>query len=251
MENKKWCVYKHTNKINEKCYIGITSQSTQKRWKNGFGYTGNSMFYNAILKYGWENFKHEVLYSNMDELEAKEKEVELIEKYKSFDRCFGYNRTLGGELNIPTEETKKKMSESQMGDKNHFYNKKHTKEALKKISDSSSGENNPNYGKTLSLETRIKISNSLTGKIIPEETRTKMRNSQKNRTKESRISQADKISIAIIQLTTELEFIKKWNSSAEAQRNGFDGSSIIKCCKNKRKTHREYIWKYEWTYKNI
>jgi group I intron endonuclease len=251
LENKKWCVYKHTNKINGKCYIGITSQPIHKRWKNGLGYIRSSIFYNAILKYGWNGFEHEILYSNMDELEAKEKEVELIEKYKSFDRDFGYNRTLGGELNIPTEETKKKMSESQKGDKNHFYNKKHTKEALKKISDSSSGKNNPNYGKTLSIETRRKISNSLTGKIIPEETKSKMRNSQKNRTKESRVSQADKISIAIVQLTTELEFIKKWNSSAEAQRNGFNASSIIKCCKNKRKTHCGYIWKYEKTYRNV
>ena len=48
-----YCVYIHTNKINEKRYVGITCQSTSRRWRNGDGYIQNEHFYRAIQKYGW------------------------------------------------------------------------------------------------------------------------------------------------------------------------------------------------------
>lgn len=53
MDDKKFFVYVHTNKINNKKYVGITSKERPElRWgKNGYGYA-NSVFYNAIVKYG-------------------------------------------------------------------------------------------------------------------------------------------------------------------------------------------------------
>lgn len=56
----KYCVYKHTAP-NRKVYIGITRQRPEKRWVNGKGYLSNNYFTNAIKKYGWDKFKHEVL----------------------------------------------------------------------------------------------------------------------------------------------------------------------------------------------
>ena len=55
-------VYMHTNTINGKKYVGITSKEPTRRWKgNGSGYRNNEHFWNAIQKYGWDNFEHDVI----------------------------------------------------------------------------------------------------------------------------------------------------------------------------------------------
>lgn len=92
-----WIVYMHTTP-NGKRYIGITGRSVKARWKNkGYGYFNHCYFWNAIQKYGWENIKHEILFENLTEQEAKNKEIELICFYKSNLKEFGYNQTLGGD----------------------------------------------------------------------------------------------------------------------------------------------------------
>jgi hypothetical protein len=101
-----YCVYAHTNKINGKKYIGITCQKPEARWGiNGSRYLyedsrTRSAFAEAIRKYGWENFTHEILYVGLTEAEAKQKEKELIAQYRTyigFKDCMGYNMTLGGD----------------------------------------------------------------------------------------------------------------------------------------------------------
>lgn len=94
----KFYVYKHTNKINNKVYIGITSQKPEERWSNGNGYLRCTRFHNSIKKYGWSNFKHEILFSNLTKEEAFQKEKELILEYNSTDERFGYNLKEGGNL---------------------------------------------------------------------------------------------------------------------------------------------------------
>ena len=60
-----YCVYKHTNKINGKVYIG-QSMNPKDRWsRQGHQYKGCTYFYNAIQKYGWNNFIHEILIDNL------------------------------------------------------------------------------------------------------------------------------------------------------------------------------------------
>lgn len=93
----KYLVYKHTFP-NNKVYIGITSKKNPKeRWRNGKGYEHNDIMSKAIQKYGWENVKHEILYIDLDENIAKEKEIELIYQYKSNNVKYGYNISNGGE----------------------------------------------------------------------------------------------------------------------------------------------------------
>ena len=116
-ENKKFIVYIHKNKINDKVYIGITSNSPMKRWgTNGSQYKQNTHFYNAIQKYGWDNFEHLILFDDLTAQEASDKEVELIAEHKSNDMRFGYNQTSGGEYGTEiSEETRKKMSNAKVG----------------------------------------------------------------------------------------------------------------------------------------
>ena len=83
-------VYKHTNLINHKSYIGITSQKCESRWGiNGKGYELQPKFYHAIQKYGWDNFQHDILYTNLDKETALKIEADLIKTYDTIKN--GYN----------------------------------------------------------------------------------------------------------------------------------------------------------------
>lgn len=69
----------------------------EKRFgKNGNGYKGCRYFYRAIQCYGWNNFKHEILETNLTHDEADELEQTYIRKYKSNDFYWGYNLEGGG-----------------------------------------------------------------------------------------------------------------------------------------------------------
>ena len=96
-----YCVYKHTNSINGKVYIGITMNQPEIRWgRNGSGYS-RQQFGHAISKYGWENFSHEILYKNLSQEQAFQKEIELISLYDSTNPQKGYNLAKGGADVVP------------------------------------------------------------------------------------------------------------------------------------------------------
>ena len=93
-------IYLHRNKINNKVYIGQTRQKPEYRWgKDGKGYKGQ-FFYKAILKYGWDNFEHIILYTCSDQEECNQKEIYYINKYNSTDLKYGYNIEKGGNTTI-------------------------------------------------------------------------------------------------------------------------------------------------------
>lgn len=95
---KHYYVYIHTNLKNGKVYVGTTQQEHPEiRWrKNGHGYSGNEHFWNAIQKYGWENFSHEFWEVDSTE-EMWAQEISLIALYDSTNPNKGYNRSTGGE----------------------------------------------------------------------------------------------------------------------------------------------------------
>jgi len=103
---------------NNKKYFGITSRKPNKRWQNGKGYTqnGQPVIFNAIRKYGWNNIQHIILYVDLSEKEAKNKEIELIKKYMTnvcrYGNDFGYNATDGGDGRVGhrlSSETKERI----------------------------------------------------------------------------------------------------------------------------------------------
>lgn len=112
-------VYLHNNKINNKKYIGITKQKPENRWGlNGYNYNSSPYFYVAIQKYGWDNFEHIILYKNLTKEEACEKEIELINKYKTQNKKYGYNIMEGGIAPSLPKEVKDKLSEALKGNQN-------------------------------------------------------------------------------------------------------------------------------------
>lgn len=96
-------IYKITNKINNKCYIGQTIKTAEQRWKehqtHAFGSHENDrkkILYRAIRKYGIENFTFEVIQDNIQTQEQLDKaEIYWIDYYNSF--IDGYNATFGGQ----------------------------------------------------------------------------------------------------------------------------------------------------------
>lgn len=97
-------VYKIINLINKKSYIGITNNIKARFAFHKTRYNKESKkeyikkpLYKAFRKYGIENFKFIVLYKGLSIDEAKEKEIELIKKFKTLTHENGYNVTKGGD----------------------------------------------------------------------------------------------------------------------------------------------------------
>lgn len=152
-------IYKITNVINGKIYVGQTVESLKKRWnrhtwictikRNAMAIT------NSIMKYGKENFIIEEIDKAENIEELNEKEIYYINLYNSISPN-GYNLDTGGKNRRLSEETKNKISKSNKG-------RKISEETRKKLSES-------HKGIKLSKETREKMSMVNKGKKPSENT---------------------------------------------------------------------------------
>ena len=118
---RSYDVYKITNKVNNKVYIGITSKGISARWKEHIYSAEHGCpfkLHNAIRKYGKENFSIELIdFCNSWE-ELTEKEQYYISEYKSLQDEYGYNMTEGRDGTFGrchTEETKEKIRQKAIG----------------------------------------------------------------------------------------------------------------------------------------
>ena len=66
----------------------------------------------------WASSKHSILFENLTKEEACQKEQELITEFNSMNRKYGYNSTSGGDVFTMNDETKQKISQAMMGNKN-------------------------------------------------------------------------------------------------------------------------------------
>jgi group I intron endonuclease len=150
------------------------------RKKDGVKYDQPAMAY-AVLKYpDWKNqWQHQILFDNLSEEDAKHIEQELIDKHQTIDSRYGYNITKGGDGHVghsPTEETRKKISDGVKKSMTEDVIAQKRKEALgrppmseetkKKISESNSGEKHPFWGKRHSDETKEKMRVARIGKNV-------------------------------------------------------------------------------------
>lgn len=76
-----YIIYRHTSPSG-KVYIGQTCRKPEHRWNDGKNYEQCTLFFSAIQKYGWDNIKHEVLFTGLDQLNANIIEEDLIYYYK-------------------------------------------------------------------------------------------------------------------------------------------------------------------------
>ena len=98
-----YCVYVHQNKLNGKRYVGMTKDITRRWHGGGVEYIrGDRLFGNAIIKYGWDGFRHSILHDNLLYKDACVLEKHYIKLFqtnatKYQNPSYGYNLTDGGE----------------------------------------------------------------------------------------------------------------------------------------------------------
>lgn len=230
---RKYKIYKHTSPSG-KVYIGQTSQSNPiQRWKNGGkGYfrknprTQNFQqpaMVNAITKYPWELWTHEIIdYADTQE-QADLLEQKYIQQFKSTDPNFGYNITNGGgghNGQPMSQSTKSKLSE-----------------AIKQLWD------DPQYrervvsnmqGKPMHENTRAALLKANTGRVPSEETRAKIgkANSEK-----------------VLQFSLNGELLCEYGSCKAAGASiSKTSSAISSCCTGKNKKCGNYLFLYKKDY---
>lgn len=164
--DKNYCIYSHTNLINGKKYIGQTKygDDPQRRWRYGSGYQDCEIFNSAIQKYGWDNFKHEILLDGLTQEEANFYEESYIKSYHTCvidENCWGYNATYGGDVHLISDATREKM--------------RRISTELWKSDDFRVKACRGRKGREVSQETRRRLSESLRGRILSDEHKRKLR----------------------------------------------------------------------------
>lgn len=235
-EGHIFIVYMHINKVNGNVYVGITHHvNPNKRWGySGQKYTHCIKFFNAIRKYGWDNFEHIVLCRTTRE-KAILLERTLIAHYKRLK--ISYNLADGGEGSESiSAETHKELKE--IKSKNPpMLGKHHTPEAKKLISEA-------NKRRVYTEEQKRQIAD------IGRKTLQRL---GWRRSPESIKKQSEKMSRAILQLDLDGNIIREFSSTIEADKfchNGKRYNHIADVCNGKRNTDAGYKWVYKDSYIN-
>ena len=161
-------VYKTTNLINNKIYIGQHKGMCIDKNYLGSGH----LFARAIHKYGRNNFKVEILELCDSKEHLDQREIYYINLYNSVNHDIGYNIAYGGQGGDLGPIVRQRISE-------HLKNKPKTQEHRRRLSEA-------NKGKHLSEDTKRKISEGNRGKTVSDETRKKMSDSAKSSNREWR-----------------------------------------------------------------
>jgi len=110
MSEPIYLIYKHTSPSG-KSYIGQTTDLKRRNQQHKHPNNECINFRNAIQKYGWDNFIHEILFENLTLDEANKLEEQLIKEHNTMSP-FGYNLKFGGNNRTLLESTKLKISKN-------------------------------------------------------------------------------------------------------------------------------------------
>ena len=218
--DKTWTVYMHISPSGKR-YIGITCRSKAKyRWgRDGIKYKNNQHFWNAIQKYGWENFEHIIISTDLSHDNAKSMEIELISEFQSNLPQYGYNKTLGGDGTFGYKhkpESIKKM-------KNREFSKE-TRDKIREKAKLRKGDLNPMYHKHHSEDSKQKMSNS---------------------SKLTFINKPNPHNKKIDQYDLDGNYLRSFASAMDVKRTlGISNSHISSCCNGTRKSAGGYMWKF-------
>lgn len=205
-----WILYRHISPSG-RVYIGISKNAPIVRWgRDGNGYKHNQLFRRAIDKYGWNNIKHEVLFTNLSEQKAKQLEIDLIRHYKQLG--ISYNITDGGEGTLgwcPSEELRSKWSEQRKG-------------------------------RVITNEWRKRISEAGKGRKMPEGHGKKQGQLAKER---------DSIAIIQLTMDGAfIQSFYSIRDAGRYFGNAKNTAGIIDCCKGKALSAKSFIWLYKADY---
>lgn len=231
-----YVVYCHTSPFGKK-YVGCTSTSPEKRFNNGRGYEKNIEFWNDICKYGWDSFKHDILYTDLDELTAHTIETELINEWNLLDPDFGYNLYDGA--GGKAESTVERIHQSRLGT-TACVGRVLSDTTKSKISNSLKAYYSTHDGSFKGKHHTAETIAALSNRTISDDTRRKMRENHAD------CSGANNPSAkSILQFTKDGKFVSEYEYAKQASdKYNIDLSSIIKCCRNKAKSAGGYVWKY-------
>jgi len=261
-------IYKITNTVTHKCYIGVTIQpNIQSRWNkhiNSIHYKeGCPLLKKSMKKYGIEKFKFEILIICFDE-DVVKYEKEYIKKFNS-QQPNGYNILSGGQIGDGVVgykhslETIEKIKEKgrQFREKNphHYetYREKH-KKSMEKINISICVKNSERFQTAM---TKRREQYTLGYKKVTDDTKNKISESLKKyyesdiatnklNIKKHQEIMTQKIGKPIIQYDMTGTIIKEYPSIAEADRiTGVKHSNIKRVLYGKTKQAGGYIWKYK------
>ena len=237
-------IYKITNLINNKIYIGQTLRTLEKRISEYKKSLLNKVFFNKYLynsfnKYGFDNFKFEVIdtASSIDEL--NQKEIKYISEFNSTNKNIGYNLELGGRNSLPSPETLEKMSKSHTGIKQ-------TDNWIKKRIHEKGSDNAKKYGRKKTDEDKKRLSEISPkywlGKERDEETRRKISETKKRNGVSQKTLDAQAKTVYVINV--ENGEYKSYHSTSQASQNeGISGATVSRYC-NANKIKNGFKWTY-------
>lgn len=212
MQSRPVYIYKYTNLVNAKIYVGSTTKpKTRHQQHIRLSKYKDFFFYRAIREYGWESFSEMDILEICTQESRNDRENYWIKHYGTLDDRLGYNLQLANSTE-KSLEVRQKISQSKIGERNPMYGRSGELNSMY----GRCGPLNPNFGKPCSDEIRAKLKGR------------KRTDEQKNRIRQSHIGRKDTESAK--------------SNKAIAQRLRFDTQEVKEETKKKISEHRKAYW---------